>query len=304
MNTRKVLSISNVSKKFGDVLALDKLTLDMDHGVFGLIGPNGSGKTTFLKILLGLIKPDAGTGQILGLDVLSESEEIRRKIGVLHEKPTYPRNMSVESYLDKVSKIYNVLDYSEEMFSSLELSQMLDRKIGELSAGMLQKLGIVQAMLAGPELIFLDEPTSNLDVISRDEVIKLIVQLNQETGTSFVISSHVLVELEKACHHVAFIKEGQIIEKGSVPEIIQKFSSGTFRIVNSNCEVLFKNLTTIQGLVRPTISGANMITFSINGKHIDEIRVKIEKIAEDVGVKIYAIEPVQTLEEAYKVIMK
>jgi ABC-2 type transport system ATP-binding protein len=304
MNRDLAITAIGVHKRYGSVNALRGLDLDVSRGVFGLIGPNGAGKTTFLRILLGLIKPDAGTGQVLGFDVLSESEAIRRRVGVLHEKPVYPRNMSVESYFDKVSKIYNVRDYSDELFSILELSQMLTRKIGTLSAGMLQKLGIVQAMLASPELVFLDEPTSNLDVTSRDEVIKLIVQLNQGTGTSFVISSHVLAELEKACHHVAFIKQGQIIEKGSVPEIIQTFSSGIFRIVNSNCEVLFKNLATIQGLVHPTISGANMITFSINGNDIDEIRAKIENKAADVGVKVYAIEPVQTLEEAYKVIMK
>jgi ABC-type multidrug transport system ATPase subunit len=304
MSRAPPISVMGFHKRYGSVNALRGLDLDVSGGIFGLIGPNGAGKTTFLRILLGLVKPDAGTGRVLGFDVLSESEEIRKRVGVLHEKPIYPRNMSVESYLDKVSKIYNVQEYSKEMFSTLELKQMLNRKIGALSAGMLQKLGIVQAMFADPELVFLDEPTSNLDVTSRDEVNRLIIQLNQETGTSFVISSHVLAELEKACHHVAFIKEGQIIEKGSVPEIIQNFSSGIFRIVNSDCNLLFKNLASIQGLIRPTISGANVITFSIDSGHIGEVRAKIEKISVQIGVKVYAIEPVQTLEEAFRVIMK
>ena len=280
------------------------MNIEIGKGIFGLIGPNGAGKTTLIHILLGLTKPDAGAGEVLGIDILSGSEEIRKRTGVLHEKPSYPKTMTVEDYLDKVAKIYDSSESPRSILQKVGLSDAMKRNIGKLSAGMLQRLGIAQALIGQPELVFLDEPTSNLDVLGRDELINLIVTLHRESDTSFIISSHILSELEKVCHNVAFIKQGQIIEIGSVPEVIHKFSSNTFRIVTSDCEELLKHITSIHGLVRPVISGANTITFSIEHKSIDEVQSEIERVAFAVKIKVYAIEHVQTLEEAFKVIIQ
>lgn len=299
-----VVSVLGISKRFGSITALDGLNLEIERGVFGLIGPNGAGKTTLIHVLLGLTKPDAGKGEVLGIDIAQGSEDIRKRTGVLHEKPSYPKTMTVEGYLDKVAKIYNSAESPRSILQKVGLSDTVSRHIGKLSAGMLQRVGIAQALIGQPELVFLDEPTSNLDVVGRDELIRLIISLHRELDTSFIISSHILSELERACHNVAFIKQGQIIEAGSVPEIIRKFSSSTFRIVASDCEGLLMQIAGIHGLVRPSISGANTITFSIENKSITEIQSDIEHVASAAKIKIYAVEPAQTLEEAFKVIMQ
>lgn len=299
-----VVSTREISKRYGTITALNGLNIEIGRGVFGLIGPNGAGKTTLIHILLGLTKQDAGEGEVLGIDIVAGSDDIRKRTGVLHEKPSYPKTMTVEGYLDKVAKIYNSSESPQSILQKVGLSDAMSRQIGKLSAGMLQRLGIAQSLIGQPELVFLDEPTSNLDVVGRDELIQLIIGLHRELDTSFIISSHILSELERACHNVAFIRQGQIIEVGSVPEVIRKFSTSTFRIIASDCEGLLTQIAGIHGLVRPSVSGANTITFTIENKSIAEIQADIERAASAAKIKVYAVEPVQTLEEAFKVIMR
>jgi ABC-type multidrug transport system ATPase subunit len=303
---RRSLAVSTrrISKRYGAITALNGFNINMSRGVFGLIGPNGAGKTTLLHILLGLTRPDSGEGEVLGISIISDSENIRKRTGVLHEKPSYPKTMTVEDYLDKVAKIYDSYESPNNILQEVGLSDAINRHIGKLSAGMLQRLGLAQALIGHSELVFLDEPTSNLDVVGRDELIRLIISLHREFGTSFMISSHVLSELERACHNVAFIKQGQIIEEGPVPEIIRKFASSTFRIVTSDTDRLIKQMADIDGLVGQSVSGANTITFSAKDRSIAEIESDIELVASKAGIQVYAVEPVRTLEEAFKVIMR
>jgi len=285
------------------VRALDGLSLNVDHGIFGLIGPNGAGKTTLIRILVGLLRPDAGKGQIFGFDIKSSSVSIRRRIGILHEKPAFPGNMEVQDYLKKVAMIYNSNKTSEEMLSIVSLSDAEHRKIGDLSAGMLQRLGIAQALIGQPDLVILDEPTSNLDVNGRDDIVSLIVELHNELDVSFFISSHILSELERACHQVAFIKAGRIVERGSVLGIIDAYTKEMFRIITSDSKSLFSAISDVKGISQPRITGANAITIRIEERSIEDIRIEIENVADSLGVQIYAIEKAATLENAYRGIM-
>ncbi|MHA2263756.1 MAG: ABC transporter ATP-binding protein, partial [Candidatus Thorarchaeota archaeon] len=160
-----VISASGLTKFFGTVLALDNFDLEVQPGIFGLIGPNGSGKTTLVRLLLDLIKPQLGSGRILGFDIQEDSLSLRRRIGILHEKVSFPKSMTVFRYLETVRKIYESDASSNDMLSKVGLRNVADRKIGNLSAGMSQRLGIAQALIGQPELVILDEPTSNLDVV-------------------------------------------------------------------------------------------------------------------------------------------
>ena len=285
------------------VRALDGLSLDVDRGIFGLIGPNGAGKTTLIRILVGLLRPDAGKGQIFGFDIKSSSVSIRRRIGILHEKPAFPGNMEVQYYLKNVAMIYNSNKTPEEMLSIVSLSDSAHRKIGDLSAGMLQRLGIAQALIGQPDLVILDEPTSNLDVSGRDDIVSLIVELYNELDVSFFISSHILSELERACHQVAFIKEGRIVERGSVLDIIDAYTKEMFRIITSDSKSLFSAISNVKGISQSRITGANAITIHIEGRSIEDICSEIEKVADSLEVQIYAIEKASTLDNAYRRIM-
>ena len=139
-----VIQVTDLHKRFGQVRALDGLDLEVAPGIFGLIGPNGSGKTTLLRTLLGLICPDQGTASVLGHDIHKESLSIRKRIGVLHERPKYPGDMTAERYLTRVGKLYGTWREPDELLSFVGLSDASSRKIGNLSAGMHQRLVIAQ----------------------------------------------------------------------------------------------------------------------------------------------------------------
>jgi ABC-type multidrug transport system ATPase subunit len=298
-----MISVSKLYKDFKMVRALNGLSLNVERGIFGLIGPNGAGKTTLIRILVGLLRPDSGKGQVFGFDIKSSSVSIRRRIGILHEKPAFPGNMEVQDYLKKIAMIYNSNKMSEEMLSIVSLSDAEHRKIGDLSAGMLQRLGIAQALIGQPDLVILDEPTSNLDVNGRDDIVNLIVELHNELDVSFFISSHILSELERACHQVAFIKAGRIVERGSVLDIIDAYTKEMFRIITSDSKSLFSAISNVKGIFQPRITGANAITIHIEGRSIEDIRSEVEEVADSLGVQIYAIEKAATLENAYRGIM-
>lgn len=298
-----LISVSNLSKAFPQVKALDRVNLNVEPGIFGLMGPNGAGKTTLLRILLNLSQPDSGKACVFGLDCQRQSLEIRERLGVLHESPFYPKTMTPISYLDKVSKLYHGDASVKDLLVKVGLSDASHRPIGKLSAGMHQRLGIAQALIGKPDLVFLDEPTSNLDVNGREDIIGLIIKMHQEEKISFFISSHILSELEKACHNVAFIKAGQIIMSGTAINIIKEYTSTSFRIVVSDSKGLFKVIENMRGLISASISGINSITIRIEKDSIDRIQPEIERIARSYGIEVYAFEKANTLEEAYRSIM-
>jgi ABC-type multidrug transport system ATPase subunit len=158
-------------------------------------------------------------------------------------------------------------------------------------------------LVGNPELVFLDEPTSNLDVDGRDEIIRLIVDLNADRGVSFLIASHVLSELERACSSVAFIKAGRIVERGGVRDIIEQWTKGTFRVICSEPKRLMKSLVELVG-VSSNIAGVNTLTVSASSDSLPAIKQEVERIAEERGIAIHAIEQATSLEEAYKEVMK
>ena len=299
MSAKKVLSISSVSKRFGDVTALDKLTLNVESGVFGLIGPNGAGKTTLLRILLGLIQADEGEIEVIGFDGHTESFEIRKRVGVLHEYPIYPRYLTVSRFLERVSRLYSARENPKELLDKVGLSDAKNRKIGNLSAGMRQKLGIAQALVGRPELVFLDEPTSNLDVMARRDLLNVILNAHEEDGVSFCIISHVLSELERVCSDVAFINAGRTIVTGSIQDVINQFASNQYTIVTSDPRMLQKELVNKNGIERIEVTGAKSITVALRPDDQEAILADIEQIARSKEIKVYEIEKTRSLEEAF-----
>lgn len=299
-----IVKTSGLAKRFDRVQALAGLDLSVPPGIFGLIGPNGSGKTTLLRILLGLIRTDSGQAEVLGLSSRDRSLDIRRRVGVLHEKPSFFSAMTAIEYLRKIKQIYRSSQEPSELLALVGLDHALDRRIGKLSAGMYQRLGIAQALIGDPELVFLDEPTSNLDVDGRDEIIRLIVNLNSKSGVSFFISSHILSEVERACHHVAFIKEGKIMDAGRVRDIIQKRTRWTYRIICSDPQQLHDALRPLSSISSSVVSGANSVT--IGSRENDALTVKtiIDEVSEKLSISVYEIEKASTLEDAYREAMR
>jgi ABC-2 type transport system ATP-binding protein len=236
-----ILETHCLAKRFGKVHALQSLTLTFSKGVSGLLGPNGAGKTTTIGVLLGLLKPDGGKATVLSFDCWRESLEIRKRLGVLHEKPVYPGGFTGRRYLEYVARFYGVSKPKEQaarLLKSVGFSAAADRNIGTYSAGMVQRIGLAQALIGEPELAILDEPTANLDPIGRVAFLERIRQLNREEGISFIISTHVLGELETVCDQVAVIDRGVVREHGRVEELARKYVAREYAIVVSKPEIL------------------------------------------------------------------
>ncbi len=223
-----IIEAKNIVKRFGKITALNGISLTINRGIEGLIGPNGAGKTTFINIILGLIRPDEGYISVFGMDPWRDGAEIRERIGVLHEKPQFPKNFTGREYLEIVGSFYgygkyDVIKKVNKIIRIIDLEKFVDRKIGTYSAGMVQRLGLAQALIGDPEFVILDEPTANLDPTSRIEFLELIARLYRDEGISFLISTHILSELERVCQRVSIICDGIIRERGSLIDLTKKY---------------------------------------------------------------------------------
>jgi ABC-2 type transport system ATP-binding protein len=302
MTEDNVIQIANMTKTFDQIKALDEVNLTIEKGVFGLIGPNGAGKTTLLRLLLGLIRPTSGNAKVLGFDIQNQSMEIRKRVGVLHEKTALPSFMRARDYLRDVIGIYNSGKKPDKLLRMVDLEASGNRVIGNFSAGMHQRLGIALAFAGEPEIVFLDEPTSNLDVSGRDQILDLIVELYQKLGVTFIIASHILSELERVCSHVSFLNQGRIIEYGLTNDVISKHTRNKYRIKCTNSKNLLDDIKGIKGVESARAVGASVISIVLSENH-EVISELVEKICESRGEKFYGLEKASTLEDAFREVL-
>ena len=234
MGDSEVLGVfENLNKSFGGTRALDGCNFTIHRGIYGLIGPNGAGKTTTIKLSLGLIRADSGRVELFGFDCWKQSLEVRRRIGVLFEKVAFYEHLTGFEHLKLMAKLkgtQNPAAESKEVLKLVELeSEAQNRLIRSYSAGMRQRIGLAHALLGEPELVILDEPTSNLDPLGRAHIIRIINELKKE-GFSFLISSHILPELEKVCEYVVLMNKGKAIRQGTLTQLLGEILSQTFVI--------------------------------------------------------------------------
>ena len=203
------VKLSSVTKYYGNFKGIEDISISVQKGeVFGLLGTNGAGKTTILRIIMGLIKPTKGTISIFGRDL------DKTKIGYLQGDYSTYNEMKVKDLLYFINKIKNTnIDNSNNLCERFSLNQ--ERKIGELSKGNKQKLGIIQAFMSNPDLLLLDEPTSGLDPMMQQEFQNLILE-TKESGKTIIMSSHIITEIENTCSRVAIVQEGNLITTENV----------------------------------------------------------------------------------------
>lgn len=226
-----VIVIKKLSKRYSPSapLALQDLSININKGeVFGFLGPNGAGKSTTIRLLLNIIQPTGGQASISGLDIVQDSVQIRRNIGYLTgDFSAYPKMTGVQlfSYLNEIQKPKNKR-YFYELARRFNLD--VHKRIGSLSKGNKQKVGIIQAFMHQPDIFILDEPTDGLDPLMQDEFYKLIRE-TKKLGSTFFISSHNLNEVRKICDRVAIIREGKLVSEKRISELTLE-SSQTFDI--------------------------------------------------------------------------
>ena len=208
-------------KQYGSKVAVEDLTLTVQRGeVFGFLGPNGAGKTTSMKMLLGLVKPTAGEAQVLGAPV--GNVRARARMGFLPEHFRFQDWLTGREFLRFHGRLYGIRSAEltariEELLAQVDLLDAGERKLREYSKGMLQRVGLAQALLNSPALVFLDEPTSGLDPLGRLLVRDLIVKMRAQ-GTGVFLNSHLLSEVEVTCDRVAFVRRGIVVRQMSLAE--------------------------------------------------------------------------------------
>ncbi len=238
---RAAIQTMQLSKKYGEKTAVKDLSLTVERGeVFGFLGPNGAGKTTSVKMLLNLITPSAGEGFILGEPLTNP--QVRQKVGFLPEHFRFHDWLKAEEFLKLHADLYHIpreVTHRRipELLDRVGLSQHAQKKLRNFSKGMLQRIGLAQALLNEPALVILDEPTSGLDPVGRRMVRDIIAELRQQ-GTSVFLNSHLLSEVEITCDRVAFIKQGEVVHISSLQTMLEAELRAELRVRDVSAEVL------------------------------------------------------------------
>jgi ABC-2 type transport system ATP-binding protein len=228
---------SDLSRNFGTVLALDNLSLEVSKGiVFGFLGANGSGKTTTIKLLLGLLEPTSGRAEVLGFDTQTHSQEIRQLTGALLEHPGLYERLSAEDNLEFYGRAWHLptarrRSRIKELLNQMGLWQRRHQKVGEWSRGMKQKLAVARAMLHCPPLIFLDEPTNGLDPVAAAVLREDLQEMVAREGVTVFLTTHNLAEAEKLCQQIGVIRQGKLLAVGHPDELRSQASSPRIEIV-------------------------------------------------------------------------
>lgn len=217
--------LHNLQKKYGPFLALQGITLELDAQAVGLLGPNGAGKSTLIKALLGLLPIDGGSAEVLGMSIPDQALEIRRAVGYMPENDCYLPYMTAVDYVSFNGQLCGMpkkeaFRRAHEVLFYVGLGEARYRKLGGFSTGMKQRAKLAQALVHGPRLLFLDEPTNGLDPKGRDEMLSLIEDVKAR-GISIVLSTHLLPDVERICQSVIMLNQGKLVHSGPLDALQQ-----------------------------------------------------------------------------------
>ena len=222
------IEIKNLSKQYNNILAVKNISFKINKGsIVGLLGPNGCGKTTTIGMMLGLIKPTSGTVFINGLNIENENNrtKILEKVNFISPYVELPKKLTVEENLKVYGKLYgvnNLQDKISDLMNQLNLFEFKKRKTGELSSGQKNRVSLAKALINEPEILFLDEPTVSLDPDVGDYIRTYIEGFASKKGTTILLASHNMDEVERLCNEVMMMKNGEIIDKGTCDSLIIK----------------------------------------------------------------------------------
>jgi ABC-2 type transport system ATP-binding protein len=256
--TALAIDVHGLTKRFGRKLAVDHVDIAVPEGqVWGFLGPNGSGKTTTIRMLCGLLKPDDGAGTCLGYDLRSEADSIKRHVGYMTQRFSYWEDLSIRENLEFVARVYEVRNGQAKVEHTLERLGLVARQkqlAGELSGGWKQRLALAASMLHEPRLLLLDEPTAGVDPQARRDFWEEIHRLS-EAGLTVLVSTHYMDEAER-CDRIVYINLGRIVAQGTVPEVIRQSGLITFVIEGRDVRHLLSRLEGKPGVEHVAFFGA------------------------------------------------
>ncbi len=295
------VKIDGVTKTYGRQKALKNISFEAGKGeILGLLGPNGSGKSTLMKIITSFITPDEGLVEVAGLNVITDSIKTRSKIGYLPEQnPLYPE-MYVWEYLEFVAGLQisrrKRKTRIEELIRLTGLTPEQNKKIGQLSKGYRQRVGLAQALMYDPEVLILDEPTTGLDPNQLSEIRKLIKKIGQ--NKTVILSTHIMQEVEALCDRVVILKEGSIVADQKTIELKSGENEKYSVIVEFSDEVAFEELSGIEGILNVERVNENWILESSSAQ---DIRPLVFQFAVNKGIQVLSMNKEEkTLETVFR----
>ncbi|HED08190.1 MAG TPA: ABC transporter ATP-binding protein [Ignavibacteria bacterium] len=298
MNEEKVIEILGLTKKFKSLTAVNDLDLTVYKGdVFGFLGPNGAGKSTTIRMMLSLISPTSGTIKIFGKSLISERNEILKRVGAIVEKPDFYKTLTAYKNLSILGRL-SMGEVSRkkimEMLELVGLDKRYKSKVKTFSHGMKQRLGIAQALLHDPDLIVLDEPTTGLDPQGMKEIRDLLILLSREKGKTIFLSSHILSEIEIVANRMIILDKGKKVVEGKVGELLNKNKlKVTFEVNDINSAKNILDNTVWKDKIYSSID--NKMVFILEPENISSLN----KYFVENNVAVSAVIPTRSLEEYF-----
>ncbi len=291
-----VIDARNLTKSFGDKVVVDGLTMEVRKGqIYGFLGPNGSGKTTTIRMLCGLLTPDSGSGRTLGYDVLTENDQIKRRVGYMTQRFSLYQDLTVKENLDFIAALYeipNARDKVRETLDWLGLTTRRNQLSGNLSGGWKQRLALGGALLPEPDLLLLDEPTAGVDPKARREFWDRIFDL-ADRGITVLVSTHYMDEAER-CHEITYLSYGHVLARGTVDEVIAQSGLTTWVIMGPNLGRIARDLAGREGVEMVAPFGT---TLHVSGPDADALERALASLHDDPALSLRKGEP--SLEDVF-----
>ncbi|MCL6642745.1 MAG: ABC transporter ATP-binding protein [Candidatus Bipolaricaulota bacterium] len=298
-----VIETQNLTRRYGDVVAVDSLNLRIRAGeVFGILGPNGSGKTTTILMLLGLTEPTEGWARVLGFDPMRQPLEVKSRVGYLPDQVGFYDELTARENLAYIAKLNGLSRpvAQRRISDALErmgLAEVADRRVGTFSRGMRQRLGVAEILLKHPQVIILDEPTLGLDPEAAREFLQIIRTFREEKIT-VLLASHLLHQVQAVCDRVGLFHQGRMVLEGTVAELARQVLGGAYRVhIRALGPDLTQALQKISGAVRAQKLDSDLYKLEAQ----EDIRAEVARVAVQAGAQVLALgleEP--SLDEIYQ----
>ena len=270
MNSAYAIDVQGVTKKFGPRTVVNAIAMQVKYGeIYGFLGPNGSGKTTFLRMLCGLLTPDGGSGQCLGLDFRRDSALIKERVGYMTQKFSFYEDLTIEENLDFIARLYGMAQRKAAVEKSLARLGMIERRrqlAGTLSGGWKQRLALAACLIHEPKLLLLDEPTAGVDPKARRDFWEEIHRHAAE-GLTFLITTHYMDEASR-CHRLGYIAYGNLLAHGTVDDVVKAGGLTTWEVTGTNLSALADKLRGLPGVEQVVVFG---LALHVSGRDAEKL---------------------------------
>jgi len=280
-----VIEVHNLVKRYGDKTVVDHVSMTVPRGeISGFLGPNGSGKTTTIRVMCGLLEPEEGEGRVLGYDIRTQSLMIKREIGYMTQRFSFYEDLSIEENLIFVARLYQLKparEYVQKTLDNLGLTSRRHQLAGHLSGGWKQRLALAACIMHKPKLLLLDEPTAGVDPKARREFWDEIHRLTVE-GMTVLVSTHYMDEAER-CHRVHYISHGRLVASGTVDEVVKNAGLTTFVLEGPNVDKAAFALVGLPGVEQVAPFGMSLHVVGINE---DLLAATVTQVAAEYDVEV------------------